>query len=68
MGAKLGVSHRTLSDKLRGLSFSELEEFSLDIQRCFVLGQAEHGLKRILQERLKQWSERFSLENQTGNA
>ena len=60
-GVKLGVSLKTLSKRLRGLSFSELEQFSLDIQRRYVLALPNADIRRIVNERLEQWEARFSL-------
>jgi len=61
LGVKLGVSLKTLSKRLRGLSFSELEQFSLDVQRRYVLGLPNADIRRIVNERLEQWEARFSL-------
>ncbi len=58
-GNKLGVAPATLAKKLKGLNFSELEQFAQDVQRRFVLGQPEANVRRILDERLRQWGERF---------
>jgi SpoVK/Ycf46/Vps4 family AAA+-type ATPase len=57
----LGHSPATLAKRLRGLSFSELEQFSLDVQRRYVLGLPDSDLRRIVTQRLKQWSERFTV-------
>jgi len=61
VGFKLGISLNTLSMRLKGLSFSELEQFSLDIQRRYVLSLPEGDIRRIVKERLTQWQERFSV-------
>jgi len=61
LGAELCVSLKTLSKRLGGLSFSELEQFSLDVQRRFVLSLPNADIRRIVKERLKQWEARFSL-------
>lgn len=61
IGLKLGISLNTLSTRLKGLSFSELEQFSLDIQRRYVLSLPDGDIRRIMRERLAQWQERFSL-------
>lgn len=52
----------TLANKLKGLSFSDLEQFCLDIQRRYVLAIPEKNPKQIIGERLKQWEQRFSLD------
>lgn len=48
--------------QLRGLSFAELEQFGLDIRRRQVLASPDDQLPRIVQERLDQLRERFSLD------
>lgn len=60
LDGKLGHSPRTLATKLKGMSFSELEEFGIDVQRRFTLALPEGDLRRIVNERLKQWGQRFS--------
>jgi ATPases of the AAA+ class len=59
----LGHSPVTLAKRLKGLSFSELEQFSLDVQRRYVLALPDADLRRIVGERLKQWNERFTVNN-----
>jgi len=54
----LGYSPRTLADRLSGLSFAEIEEFALDIQRQWVLGLPESDSRRIVKETLDQWATR----------
>jgi SpoVK/Ycf46/Vps4 family AAA+-type ATPase len=53
MGGDLGFAPRTLADKLSGASFSELEEFALDVRRRAVLELPDSDLRRIVQERLE---------------
>jgi len=60
-GIKLGMNLKTLSERLQGLSFSELEQFSLDVQRRYVLALPNANIRRIVNERLEQWESRFSL-------
>lgn len=55
----LGYSNRTLSEKLYGLSFGEIEQFFLDIQRRYVLALPSSDMKTIIRERLKQWEAIF---------
>jgi SpoVK/Ycf46/Vps4 family AAA+-type ATPase len=57
----LAHSSVTLAKRLKGLSFSELEQFSLDVQRRYVLALPDADLRRIVGERLKQWNERFTV-------
>ncbi|MDO4716919.1 MAG: ATP-binding protein [Propionibacteriaceae bacterium] len=53
LGGDLGFAPRTLADKLAGASFSELEEFALDVRRRAVLELPDSNLRRIVQERLE---------------
>ena len=55
LGAKLGFTPATLTKRLTGLSFSELEQFGLDVQRQYVLGLPKSDVRAIVAERLKQW-------------
>jgi len=60
VGHSLGYSSSTLADKLKGLSFAELEEFALDVQRRYVLElpQSEGNLRKIVKSRLEFWENR----------
>ena len=62
MRLDFGMSARTIADKLIGLSFSELEEFTTDIARRYVLTLPDANLKRIVTERLNQWQGRTASE------
>lgn len=53
LGGDLGFAPRTLADKLAGASFSELEEFALDVRRRAVLELPDSNMRRIVQERLE---------------
>jgi len=61
LGVKLGISGGVLSKRLKGLSFSEIEQFGLDVQRRYVLSVPDADLRKITDERLNQWEHRFSL-------
>ncbi|WP_018416579.1 AAA family ATPase [Teredinibacter turnerae] len=63
VGHSLGYAPSTLADKLKGLSFAEMEEFSLDVQRQYVLGlpESESKLKSIAKDRLEFWTDRIHL-------
>lgn len=65
-GVALGVGPRALATRLHGLSFSELEQFTLDIQRRYVLSQPNSDIRRIVNERLTQWEERFTPDTADG--
>lgn len=55
LGENLGYKPATLAKRLAGLSFSELEQFGLDVQRQYVLTLPHGDLRAIVAERLKQW-------------
>lgn len=57
----LGLSRRAVSTYLNGLSFSELEQFALDVQRRYLLTLPDANIEEIIKERLVQWRQRFSL-------
>lgn len=59
MGKPLGFASRTLAEKLKGLSFAEVEEFCMDVQRRYILSLPQEDLKPIVVERLKQWRLRY---------
>lgn len=58
-GLKVGRAAQVLAKKLNPTSFSELEEFGLDVQRRYVLALPESNIQRIIEERLIQWEHRF---------
>lgn len=60
-GTKLGLAPSTIARKLKGLSFSELEQVALDFQRRYVLEQSGADAKKIIQQRLRQWQQRFKV-------
>ncbi|WP_413715590.1 ATP-binding protein [Serratia ureilytica] len=65
IGHSLGLAPSTLARRLSGLSFAELEEFALDIQRKYVLGlpASKNMLKDISAHCLKHWAERYRQQN-----
>lgn len=60
LGVSLGLSPATLAKHLRGLSYSEIEQFSLDVQRRFVLSLPNSDVHQIVRERIKQVQSRFT--------
>lgn len=60
-GLTFGLSPKTVGEKLRGLSFGELEEFAADVLRRHVLEGPQGDMKRIVASRLLQWRDRFAL-------
>ena len=57
-GFKLGRAPTTLAKQLRSLSFSELEQFGLDVQRQHVLGLPDCDMKTIVAGQLRTWRTR----------
>jgi SpoVK/Ycf46/Vps4 family AAA+-type ATPase len=56
---ELGYSPLTLSKKLHGHSFAELEDFTVDIIRRWVLSNPSASGPEIVRQRLKQWTQKF---------
>jgi hypothetical protein len=54
----LGLSPRNIADRLGSVSFAELEEFALDLQRRSILSGPEPHATEVTQRVLKQWSAR----------
>lgn len=50
------VSPRTLAEKLKGYSFSELEEFVSDVVRRYILSLPDSDPKKIVSDRLRYWN------------
>ena len=63
-GQPLGLSPRSLAQRLRGLSFSEVEDFGTDVLRRIVLERPDADVRSIVECRLREWKRRFTL-NQT---
>jgi hypothetical protein len=60
-GLRLGRTPESLAERLKGLSFSELEQFTLDVQRRYVLALPTGDLRGIVDARLRQWEHRYSV-------
>lgn len=62
-GHSMGYASSTLAEKLKGLSFAELEEFALDVQRRYILGlpESEKQIRSIVKSRLEVWQNRANL-------
>ncbi len=67
-GLALGLSSRSLGQQLQGLSFSEVEDFGLDILRAVALNQADDDTKTVVESRLRHRKQRFDLEQSIGVA
>jgi hypothetical protein len=55
LGGDLGLAPRTLADKLPGASYSDLEQFALDVRRRSVLEFPDANLRAIALSRIAQW-------------
>ena len=58
-GGPLGYSVRSLAQRLRGLSFAEVEDFGTDVLRKIVLDQPEADPRKIVERRLLHWRKRY---------
>ena len=61
-GCALGISPRSLAMRLKGLSFSEIEDFGADIVRRTILEQPDADAEKIAERRLRHWKKRFTAE------
>lgn len=61
LGVNLGHKPETLARALSGASFSELEDFSTDLRRRFVLSLPNADLKQIVSDLMDQWTRRLSV-------
>lgn len=57
----LGVPRRTVLTKLKGQSFSELDDFGSDVYRRYVLNLPTGDMKEIVLTRLEQLARRFEV-------
>lgn len=57
----LGLAARTIADRLGRVSYAELEEFALDVQRRSILSGPEPDSIAVVQQLLKQWSDRAAV-------
>ena len=60
-GYTLGLSPRSLAQRLKGLSFAEVEDFGSEVLRKVVLEQPDADIKNIVERRLYHWKKRFTL-------
>ena len=60
-GFSFKTAYTTLADKLAGISFSEIEEFCIDVLRRCILSHKQDSPKEIVQSRLKNLENRFVL-------
>jgi SpoVK/Ycf46/Vps4 family AAA+-type ATPase len=59
-GTRLGYAPRTIADRLRQLSYAELEEFVGDVQRRLILDGPGADPREVTTSRLAQWALRAS--------
>lgn len=62
-GHSLGILPRSIAQRLKGLSFAEIEDFGSDVLRRIALSQPEANPKKITEHCLVQWKERFTQGN-----
>ena len=61
-GNSFGMQKNELAQKLRGLSFAEVEDFCTELLRKLVLDGPDARAKEILKQLLSQWKNRFRIE------
>lgn len=57
-GMEFGVAFRTIADRLSNVSYAELEEFALDVQRKVILDGPDSDSRAITRILLEQWNNR----------
>jgi SpoVK/Ycf46/Vps4 family AAA+-type ATPase len=62
-GLNFNYSPKSLSQKLLGYSFSEVEEFCTDVVRQAVLTNKQDNARNIVSLKLKQWQSKFGANN-----
>jgi len=62
-GFNFNYSLKSLSQKLSGYSFSEVEEFCTDVVRQAVLTNSQDNARNIVTLKLKQWKSKFGKSN-----
>lgn len=55
---KLRYTHEHLAKTLGAISYAELEQFALDVQRRYILALPSGDMRAIVGSRLKQWASR----------
>jgi SpoVK/Ycf46/Vps4 family AAA+-type ATPase len=61
LGLCLGLREKSVADRLKGLSYAELDELCTDIQRRIVLAGPDPDLKKVVSSRLAQWRARAAV-------
>ena len=62
-GMNFNYSPKSLSQKLSGYNFSEVEEFCTDVVRQAVLTNKQDNARNIVSLKLKQWQSKFGINN-----
>lgn len=62
----LDYSRKTLIDNLIGMSFSNLNDFGLDIRRKYILSLPDAEMRRIVKDKLSQLKNQYMLLDQRG--
>lgn len=57
----MGRTAETIAKRLGSISYAEAEEFCRDIRRRYVLSMGEHKLKKIIADKLGQWTEELQI-------
>lgn len=57
-GVRFGLELRTVADRLGAISYAELEEFALDVQRRSILSGPDPDVRSVTQQLLLQWRKR----------
>ena len=60
-GYALGLSPLSLARRLKGISFSEVEDFGTDVIRKIILDQPTGNARKITEQRLRHWKKRFTV-------
>jgi SpoVK/Ycf46/Vps4 family AAA+-type ATPase len=60
-GASFGESTKTLGEIFSGASYSDLESFSLDVRRRFLLAVPDADLPSVVRSRLPIWKKRLAV-------
>lgn len=55
----LGYSSKVLAEKMKGYSYSELEAFTLDVKRRYVLNIPSNNIKKIVDAKISEWKKRL---------
>ena len=63
-GVHFGLSARTIAEHLKEVSFAELEDFALDVQRRLILTGPEPDIREVTQRVLHQWSVRVGADKE----